>query len=73
MEARVLRPRAVVPAGGVLVARGADEALLRPGRPLLQEEGEGPIVAAAAQEQLRRSSLSGIIYTWHEKMHISHV
>ena len=63
MEAVVLRPRAVVPAGGVLVARGAAEALLRPGRPLPQEEDQGhagaAAAAAAAKHQLRRSSLRG--------------
>ena len=57
----MLRPRAVVPAGGVLVARGAAEALLRPGRPLPQEEDQGHAgaAAAAAKHQLRRSSLRG--------------
>ena len=60
----MLRPRAVVAAGGVLVARGAAEALLRPGRPLPQEEDQGHVgaaaaAAAAAKQQLRRSSLRG--------------
>ena len=52
MEAVVLRPRAVVAAGGVLVARGAAEALLRAARPLPQEEGQSPAgQEAAATEQ----------------------
>ena len=52
MEAVVLRPRAVVLVRGVLVARGAAEALLRTGRPLPQEEGQSPAgEEAAATEQ----------------------